>query len=129
MTYAWLTGEYHRIYHLSTKLATSVDVRKTGCSLLSKIYSLFPFSAEPTRCIWVGSPPIGAEAADLPTFGCSFCPVFVCSLSWPLYYFKWSTFVEVFVSAGFSRWFPWWHANKKSVLCYWGLNYSAGQKF
>lgn len=81
MTYAWLTGEYHRIYHLSTKLATSVDVRKTGCSLLSKIYSLFPFSTEPTRCIWVGSPPIGAEAADLPTFGCSFCPVFVCSLS------------------------------------------------
>ena len=84
----------------------------------------FSFSTEPTRCIWVGSPSIGAETTDLPTLGCSFCPVFVCSLSWPLYCVKWPTSVEVFISAGFSRWFPWWHVNKKRDLLYWGLNSS-----
>lgn len=63
------------------KLATLESVGKAGCSFLSDTCSFFPFSTEPSGCIWAGGPSIGAETTDLPAFGCSFCPVFVCSLS------------------------------------------------
>ena len=56
-------------------------VGRARCSLVSDTCSFFPCSPEPARRIWVGGPPIGAEAADLPTFGCSFCSLFVCGLS------------------------------------------------